>query len=154
MLILSADDVRAALDMPSCIEAMRGALLGLHRGELSMPLRTLVRPPRSGLAASSGALLGLMPAHRGGERPFFSLKEIVFAPANSARGLDTHQGAVLLHDGIDGRLVAILNASAITAIRTAAVSGPAPPPLARRNARRGPIPGSGARGRSQPGAIR
>src|SRR5436309_11410235 len=147
MLILSADDVRAALDMPSCIEAMRGALLGLHRGELSMPLRSLVRPPGS-------ALLGLMPAHRGGARPLFSLKEIVFAPANSARGLDTHQGAVLLHDGVDGRLIAILTASAITEIRTAAVLGLASPHLARRNARRGPIPGSGARGRSQPGAIR
>ncbi len=147
MLILSADDVRAALDMPSCIEAMRGALLGLHRGELSMPLRSLVRPPGS-------ALLGLMPAHRSGERPLFSLKEIVFAPANSARGLDTHQGAVLLHDGADGRLVAILNASAITAIRTAAVSGLASSILARRNTRRVAILGSGVQGRSHAVAMR
>src|SRR5882672_12140420 len=116
--------------MPSCIEAMRGALLGLHRGELSMPL------------------------HRGGERPLFSLKEIVFAPANSARGLDTHQGAVLLHDGADGRLVAILNASAITAIRTAAVSGLASSILARRNARRVAILGSGVQGRSHAVAMR
>src|SRR5258706_16381197 len=147
MLILSASDVRAALDMPSCIEAMRGALLGLHRGELSMPLRTLVRPP-------GGALLGLMPAHRGGARPLFSLKEIVFAPANSARGLDTHQGAVLLHDGADGRLVAILNASAITEIRTAAVSGLASTLLARRSARRVAILGSGVQGRAHPLAMR
>src|SRR5256712_9133474 len=146
MLILSADDVRASLDMPSCIEAMRGALLGLHRGELSMPLRSLVRPPGS-------ALLGLMPAH-GGARPLFSLKEIVFAPANSARGLDTHQGAVLLHDGVDGRLIAILNASAITEIRTAAVSGLASTLLARRNARRVAILGSGVQGRSHAVAMR
>src|SRR5436309_6452790 len=154
MLILSADDVRAALDMPSCIEAMRGALLGLHRGELSMPLRTLFRPPGSGHSASGGALLGLMPAHRGGERPLFSLKEIVFAPANSARGLDTHQGAVLLHDGADGRLVAIVDASAITAIRTAAVSGLATTLLARRDARRVAILGSGVQGRSHAVAMR
>src|SRR5258706_6670601 len=127
--------------MRSCIEAMRGALLGLHRGELSMPLRSLVRPPGS-------ALLGLMPAHRGGARPLFSLKEIVFAPANSARGLDTHQGAVLLHDGADGRIIAILNASAITEIRTAAGSGLASTLLARRNARRAAILGPGGQGRA------
>ena len=155
MLILSADDVHAALDMPSCIEAMRGALLGLHRGELSMPLRTLVRPPASGAAPTgSGALMGLMPAHRGGGRPLFSLKEIVFAPANSARGLDSHQGAVLLHDGDDGRLVAVVNASAITAIRTAAVSGLATTLLARRGARRVAILGSGVQGRSHAVAMR
>ena len=159
-LILSADDVHAALDMPSCIEAMRGALLGLHRGDLSMPLRTLLRPPGGGRSASggppagSGALLGLMPAHRGGERPLFSLKEIVFAPGNSERGLDTHQGAVLLHDGIDGRLLAMVNASAITAIRTAAVSGLATTLLARRGARRVAILGSGVQGRSHAVAMR
>jgi ornithine cyclodeaminase len=147
MLILSADDVRSALDMPSCIEAMRGALLGLHRGELSMPLRSIVRVPGS-------ALLGLMPAHRGGARPLFSLKEIVFAPDNSTRGLDTHQGAVLLHDGVDGRLVAILNASAITEIRTAAVSALASMLLARRNARRVAILGAGVQGRSHAMAMR
>ena len=43
--------------------------------------------------------MGLMPAQRGGDDPLFSLKEIVIAPANSERGLDPHQGAVLLHDG-------------------------------------------------------
>jgi ornithine cyclodeaminase/alanine dehydrogenase-like protein (mu-crystallin family) len=160
MLILSADDVHAALDMPSCIESMRGALLGLHRGEMSMPLRTLIRPPAGGPSAAggapsaSGALLGLMPAHRGGEHPLFSLKEIVFAPRNSERGLDTHQGAVLLHDGVDGRLLAVVNASAITAIRTAAVSGLATTLLARRNARRVAILGSGVQGRSHAVAMR
>ena len=44
-----------------------------------------------------------MPAHRGGDDALFSLKEIVIAPANAARGLDPHQGAVLLHDGDDRR---------------------------------------------------
>lgn len=112
-----------------------------------MPLRTIVRVPGS-------ALLGLMPAHRGGARPLFSLKEIVFAPDNSTRGLDTHQGAVLLHDGVDGRLVAILNASAITEIRTAAVSALASMLLARRNARRVAILGAGVQGRSHAMAMR
>src|SRR5206468_12833537 len=129
MLILSADDVRAALDMPSCIEAMRGALLGLHRGELSMPLRSLVRPPGS-------ALLGLMPAHRGGARPLFSLKEIVFAPANSARGLDTHQAPVLLPAAAAGRPIATLNPPPTTGTPPPPAPGPPPPPRPPRTAGR------------------
>ena len=47
----------------------------------------------------------------------------MIALGNPARGLDAHQGAVLLHDGETGQLRALLNASAITEIRTAAVSG-------------------------------
>ena len=67
--------------------------------------------------------MGLMPSHAAGDSPVFALKEIVVAPGNSASGLDPHQGAVLLHDGVTGQLIAILNASPITEIRTAAVSG-------------------------------
>src|SRR5207249_11172016 len=62
--------------------------------------------------------------------------------------------SVLLHDGVDGRLIAILNASAITEIRTAAVSGLASTLLARRNARRVAILGSGVQGRSHAVAMR
>ena len=51
--------------------------------------------------------MGFMPAYRGGGAPLFSLKEIVISPGNSERGLDPHQGAVLLHDGETGELRAI-----------------------------------------------
>ncbi|MBA2295206.1 MAG: ornithine cyclodeaminase family protein [Actinobacteria bacterium] len=147
VLILSEADVRAVLDMESCIEAMEDALAALARGELAMPLRTIFRPP-------SEELLGLMPAYRGGTEPLFSLKEIVIAPANSARGLDPHQGAVLLHEGETGVLRAVLNASAITEIRTAAVSAVATRLLARPGARRVAILGSGVQGRSHAEAMR
>ena len=147
VLILSEADVRAVLDMESCIEAMEDALAALARGELEMPLRTVFRPP-------SEELLGLMPAYRGGTEPLFSLKEIVIAPANSARGLDPHQGAVLLHEGETGVLRAVLNASAITEIRTAAVSAVATRLLARPGARRVAILGSGVQGRSHAEAMR
>ncbi len=147
VLILSEADVRAVLDMESCIEAMEDALAALARGELAMPLRTVFRPP-------SEELLGLMPAYRGGTEPLFSLKEIVIAPANSARGLDPHQGAVLLHAGETGVLRAVLNASAITEIRTAAVSAVATRLLARPGARRVAILGSGVQGRSHAEAMR
>ncbi|MGL6280559.1 MAG: ornithine cyclodeaminase family protein [Gaiella sp.] len=147
VLVLSEGDVRAALDMPSCIGAMAEALAGLEREELSMPLRFVMRPPGE-------ALLGLMPAHRGGAHPVFSLKEIVVAHSNASRGLDPHQGAVLLHDGVTGRLRAVLNASAVTEIRTAAVSGLATKLLARPDARCVAILGSGVQGRSHAIAMR
>jgi ornithine cyclodeaminase/alanine dehydrogenase-like protein (mu-crystallin family) len=133
--------------MRPCIEAMESALAALARGEMSMPLRFVVKP-------GGDALLGLMPAHRGGEQPLFSLKEIVVAPGNSARGLDPHQGAVLLHDGTTGVLRAVLNASPITEIRTAAVSGVATRLLARPNASSVAILGSGVQGRSHAVAMR
>jgi len=103
---------------------------------------------------STTNLMGFMPAFRGGPGPLFSLKEIVIAPANSTRGLDPHQGAVLLHDGETGTLRAILNASAITEIRTAAVSAVATRLLARPGARRVAILGAGVQGRSHVHAMR
>ena len=94
-----------------------------------------------------------MPAHAGGEAPVFALKEIVVAPANSERGLDPHQGAVLLHDGVTGQLVAVLNASPITEIRTAAVSAAATKLLARPGSRTVAVLGSGVQGRSHVDAM-
>jgi len=147
LLVLSEENVRSVLDMESCIAAMEDVLAALARDELTMPLRFVVRPPAE-------QLLGLMPAHRGGAAPLFSLKEVVIAPGNSARGLDPHQGAVLLHDGETGVLEAVANASAITEIRTAAVSAVATKLLARPGARRVAILGAGVQARSHAIAMR
>ena len=149
MLVLGDDDVRATLDMARCIEAMEAVLADLARGSVSMPLRSIVRVPDEQVLG-----LGLMPAHRGGDGPLISLKEVVVVPGNSARGLDPHQGAVLLHDGTTGKLIAVLNASPITEIRTAAVSAVATKLLARRDARQVTILGSGVQGRSHAVAMR
>jgi ornithine cyclodeaminase/alanine dehydrogenase-like protein (mu-crystallin family) len=146
VLVLSEHDVRELLDMESCVAAMEDVLARLARGELTNPLRTIMLPP-------GPAAFGLMPAHRGGETPYFALKEIVVNPENSARGLDPHQGAVLLHDGVTGVLIAVLNASPITEIRTAAVSGVATKLLSRPDARTVAILGSGIQGRSHVDAM-
>lgn len=146
VLVLSEHDVRELLDMESCVAAMEDVLARLQRGELTNPLRFVMRPPGS-------ALMGLMPAHAGGSQPTFALKEIVIAPDNSARGLDPHQGAVLLHDGETGRLIAILNASPVTEIRTAAVSAAATKLLARPGSRTVAVIGSGVQGRSHVDAM-
>jgi ornithine cyclodeaminase/alanine dehydrogenase-like protein (mu-crystallin family) len=148
VLVLSEHDVRALLPMDECIEAMDGVLRSLARGELHQPLRFITRPP------DADSLMGFMPAHRGGEGAVWSLKEIVIAPGNPARGLDAHQGAVLLHDGETGELRAIMNASPITEIRTAAVSGVATRALARPGARVVAILGGGVQARSHAEAMR
>ena len=146
VLILSEENVREVLDMESCIAAMEEVLAALARNELFLPLRFIMRPP-------SESMFGLMPAYRGGADPVFSLKEIVVSPGNSARGLDPHQGAVILHDGQTGLLRAVLNASAVTEIRTAAVSAVATKRLARPGARIVAVLGSGVQGRSHVQAM-
>src|SRR5438105_3873356 len=148
LLVLSEHDVRQLLDMESCVEAMAEVLTSLARGELWQPLRFVARPP------GASNLVGLMPAYRGGESPAWALKEIVVTPDNPTRGLDAHQGAVLVHDGETGELVALLNASPITAIRTAAVSAVATRALAREDAGRVAIIGAGVQARAHVDAMR
>lgn len=147
-LVLSEHEIRRLLDMESCIEEMAKVLTALARNELYQPLRSVVRP------SHADGLMGLMPAYRAGEAPAYVLKEIVIAPGNPARGLDAHQGAVLLHDGVTGQLTAILNASPVTEIRTAAVSAVATRTLARRDARRVAILGAGVQARAHVHAMR
>lgn len=126
-LVLNHDDVAAALAPGECEQAMSAALTALARGEAHVPLRMVTAPP------GAAGLMGQMPAWRGGERPTFAVKSLCLIPGNPARGLDTHQGTVTLFDGDTGVPTAILDASAITAIRTAAVTAVATRRLARAN---------------------
>jgi ornithine cyclodeaminase/alanine dehydrogenase-like protein (mu-crystallin family) len=147
VLILSEHDVEQLLTMDACIEVMTDALVALARGEVHNPLRMPVRAP------GAAGLLGLMPAWRGGETPYYALKEVCVFPENPKRGLDTHLGAVILHSGETGQPLAFMNASAITAIRTAAVSAVATRLLAREDAAVLAIIGTGVQGRSHRKAI-
>ncbi len=147
VLILGHDDVLAALSPEDCAEAMAEVLAAHARGEAKMPLRSMV--PFEGAAG----FMATMPAWRGGADPLFSLKSLVIAPENPARGLDTHQGTVTLFDGSTGRPRAILDASAITAVRTAAVSAVATRTLAREDARVLTILGAGVQGRAHLRAL-
>jgi ornithine cyclodeaminase len=137
ILVLTQSEVEQLLDMAGCMDAMADVLEALARGELFMPLRMIAFPP----GENSG--IGLMPAHRGGSTPAYSLKTICLFPDNPSRGLDPHQGTVTLFSGETGQVRALINASAITAIRTAAVSGVATRLLAREDARELAIVGAG-----------
>ncbi|HEV8661023.1 MAG TPA: ornithine cyclodeaminase family protein [Thermoanaerobaculia bacterium] len=147
VLVVSEHEVESILTMRECIAVMEQALTSLGRGEMHQPLRSIVRPP------GAQSFLGLMPSYRGGATPFYALKEICLFPGNPARGLDTHLGAVLLHSGETGQLLAVINASAVTAIRTAAVSAVATRLLARHDAKKLAIIGAGVQARSHLEAI-
>jgi len=142
VLVLSEHDVESLLTMRECIGVMEEALVSLARGEAHNPLRNVIRPQ------NATGFLGLMPAYRGGETPYYGLKEVCVFPGNPARGLDTHLGAVMLHSGETGELLLIANASAITAIRTAAVSAVATKLLARDDAKTLAIIGAGVQART------
>jgi ornithine cyclodeaminase len=140
VLVLSDADVRASLSGAECLAAMEEVLVAHARGEAYLPLRTVMRAP------GAAGLMGLMPAWRGegdDAEAAFALKAICLIPGNPARGLDTHQGVVILYDGETGQPGAIVNASALTAIRTAAVTALATRALAREGARTLAILGAG-----------
>jgi len=147
VLILGHDDVIAALPPEECADAMAAVLAAHARGAAQFPLRAMV--PFEGAAG----FMGLMPAWRGGADPVFSLKALCVMPGNPARGLDSHQGTVTLFDGAIGAPRAILDASAVTAIRTAAVSAVATRVLAREDARVLAILGAGVQGKAHLRAL-
>ena len=142
ILILSHTEVLALLPIKECIPLMREALIALATGKVHQPLRTIIRP------ADAKGVMGLMPSYISGDSAAFGLKAICVFPGNPAQGKDAHQGAVLLFSAETGELLAMMNASAITTIRTAAVSGVATDLLARVGASNLAILGSGVQARS------
>lgn len=151
ILVLSHTEVLELLPIKECITRMRAALLALAAGETHQPLRTIVRPP------DAKGVMGLMPAYmsvgKSAHQAAFGLKAICVFPGNPAKGLDSHQGSVLLFSAETGELLAMMNASAITAIRTAAVSAVATDLLARMDACKLAIIGSGVQARSHLTAL-
>jgi ornithine cyclodeaminase/alanine dehydrogenase-like protein (mu-crystallin family) len=146
MIVLMQGDVVELLSMAECIEVMGSTLAALARGESLLPLRTVVRLPNDkDFFAVMPAYVG-MPASMGA-------KVITVFNDNHGTELDSHQGAVLLFDVKNGSLCAVLDATAITAIRTAAVSALATKHLARPDADDLAILGSGVQARSHLEAI-
>lgn len=129
MLVLSAADVHALLTPETCRDLMREALIALADDQVFLPLRTVVRPPRL------DGLIALMTTHLSGERPAFGMKSVCVFPGNPRAGKDAHQGVVTLFDPDSGEPLAVINAAAVTEIRTAAVSALATAALARPDAR-------------------
>ena len=129
MKTLIADQklVTELLPMDKAVAVMREALVMLAGGDVVMPLRTMMQLP------GGDRVVGLMPSYLGGIDAV-GIKVIAAFPANFGSEYDTHQGVVLYFDTARGLLHAIVDATSITAIRTAAVSGLATDLLARPDA--------------------
>ena len=147
ILILNHAEVEELLPMDACIAVMAEALTALAKGQVHQPLRMVVRPP------DAAGLMGLMPAYMSGGHAAYGLKAVCIFPQNAKIGKDAHQGSVMLFSAETGELLALMNASAITAIRTAAVSGVATQLLANENAGDLAIIGSGVQARAHLAAM-
>jgi ornithine cyclodeaminase len=143
MLILSQSDIERLLPMDACIDVMASALSSLARGDAALPLRTVMRVPKTDnfFAAMPGYI------EVDGEG-VFGAKLVTVFPGNQGTAFDSHQGAVLIFDNEHGGVAAMLDGTAITGIRTAAVSGVATRALAREDASTLAILGSGVQAHS------
>jgi alanine dehydrogenase len=110
--VFAARHVYAAVDPSDAVEAVRDAFVAHARGEWLMPSKVYVPAPPDGDFRA-------MPARGGG---YSVLKWVTSFPRNPERGLPTVSGIVLLSDATDGRLLAELDAGAITALRTGAAA--------------------------------
>jgi alanine dehydrogenase len=147
VLVLSHADVVKLLPMEACIEVMAEALRTTSRGGAVLPLRSVVwMPDRTGM-------IGLMPGFLGSPASL-GLKVVSIFPGNHGTGYDSHQGVVMLFDIKHGSPIAIIDASSITAIRTAAVSGVATRALARDDAADLAILGAGVQAATHLAAMR
>jgi alanine dehydrogenase len=147
-LVINQAEVIDLLPMRSCIEIMEQVFRALTLGETALPLRQVMGLP------NQNGLLAMMPAYvnLAGNRSM-GLKAISVFPGNQTTRYDSHQGVVLLFDVQNGRLLAIIDATTITAIRTAAVSAVATKLLALPEAGDLAILGSGTQARAHLEAI-
>lgn len=136
LVVLDHATVLAAVSPVAAIDATHDAFLRHHRGEWVMPAKVyLDSPPYGDFRA--------MPA-RGGELAL--LKWVTSFPGNSADGLPTVSGVVCLSSTRTGVPLALLDAPAVTALRTGAVAAVATRALARPDARSVGIVGCGLNG--------
>ena len=152
MIVLTQRDIVELLTMDDCIDVMANALAALARGESRVPLRTMLR------LTNQSDIFALMPAYLGGRaydgsKAVMGAKVLSVFPGNHGTRLDSHQGVVLLFNAVNGALDAVLDATAVTSIRTAAVSALATKLLAREDAGDLAIIGSGVQARMHLEAI-
>jgi ornithine cyclodeaminase len=146
VLIINQAEVHQLLPIDECMEAMAEALAALSHGKAMNPLRQILHLP------NKPGLLGIMPGYLEGPNAV-GLKVVSIFHNNRGSEHDSHQGAVLVFEAEHGCLTSIVDASAITAIRTAAVSGVATRLLAREDAEELAILGSGVQAHAHVNAM-
>jgi len=134
----NAEQVEAAVSPERAVEAVRDAFVAYARGEWSMP-------PKVYVPAYPAGDFRAMPVLGAGHA---ALKWVTSFPGNPARGLPTVTGLVLLSDASNGSLVAVLDAGAVTALRTGAAAVLAAETLGRADAESAAVVGAGVNGRA------
>lgn len=135
MRIIDREEVAERLTYELCIPLVRAAMIAFSTGQTRQHLRSI-------LPLGPNGVFGIMPGALG-EGEVFGAKLISVFPGNFAKGIQSHQGVVVLFDGQSGAPVCIAHAGEITAIRTAAASAVATDALARPEAHRLAILGYG-----------
>ena len=143
MITASAADVRHMLPMAKAIELVAQAMIAVSEGKANLPLR-------SAMEIDGVNRLGIMPGVLG---DIYGVKLISLFPGNPAKGLSSHIGAMVLFDPATGAPSAMVDADALTAIRTAAASAVATRALARADAKTLAIIGTGEQALSHIEAI-
>ena len=138
MPLFSARHVQAAVSPEGALAAVRDAFVAYARGEWTMP-------PKVYVPAYPDGDFRAMPALGGGHA---LLKWVTSFPGNPERALPTVTGLVLLSDASNGLLRAVLDAAAVTALRTGAAAVLAAETLGRRGAERAAVIGAGVNGRA------
>lgn len=145
MRFIDREEVARRLTYEVCIPIVRDAMIAFSCGETKQLLRSII-------PLSDGRLFGVMPGAMGANGPFGAKLISVFQD-NFAKGIQSHQGLVILFDPDTGAPVCVVHAGEITAIRTAAASAVATDVLARKNARRLAILGYGEQAATHARAI-
>ncbi len=145
MRFIDREEVARRLTYEMCIPIVRDAMIAFSRGETKQLLRSII-------PLSEGRLFGIMPGAMGAHAPF-GAKLISVFHENFARGIQSHQGLVILFDPETGAPICAVHAGEITAIRTAAASAAATDALARKDARRLALLGYGEQAATHARAI-
>lgn len=151
LLVLSGAELQRLLDRAALIAAMAEAMRAYSTGAALAPLRIVMRLPGEAvriLAAMPGFVGG-----KGGTAEALGAKLVSVYPGNTARGLESHYGAVIVYDPDTGRPAALMDGTFITTARTAAVSAVSVQQLARPDAAVLAIIGAGVQGRAHLWAL-
>lgn len=140
MLILSANDIQHVYSMKDAIEADKQALKIYTQGDSEVPLRI-------NFDMQKGQSL-FMPAHIKG-KDIVGIKIVSVFPDNPKLGKPSVPAQVMMLDPLTGEVCAILDGTFVTQLRTGAVQGAASDLLARKNARRAVLIGTGGQAVSQ-----
>jgi len=135
---LTAENVLAAVSPERAVEAVREGFIAYAKGEWAMP-------PKVYVAAYPNGDFRAMPAIGAGHA---ALKWVTSFPVNLKKGLPTVKAIVLVSDAETGLPVAVLEGSALTALRTGAAAVLAAETLARKDAKSVAVIGAGVNGKA------